>query len=579
MDFTLAMSLKELKKRTSKRYYKGIKFLSLESREVKWLSNKDLLVLLHLTRAAKLFDSIHLSQENALNADFEKFLEQEIAKGNEKAVLTQKLFLSQKSMFSPDTLGNQTILAKNVKKPMGLNYFPEDLEPDEFHEILKTMLDRKMDKQVAAILNQRSVVVRDGDLLKAVDFIDAYPEFKEIASELDQAREFSSNKSFSKYLSLQIDALLKADPKLDAKADKQWAKLDGKCKFEFTITRECYDEALSRSVLENDALYERLKAKGIEVHTKDNLGARVGIVNKRGTKLLKKLKGLVDIASKFMPYKNEYKNEIEENSIPQTAVDVDLILLAGDEGAYRASIVLAQNLPNDDKPSLKIGGGRRNVYHRQVRLSSNKKLYKNLIADEQFEYYNPDADHWAVICHENTHSLGPKPSTLGKYSSILEEYKADMGMYAFLDEFVKAGEFTENQAKQIMVTSLSKSFLKGKPTLAQAHKTRAVMICNRMLTEKAIEIISGTKLKFNFDKIQKVTKQMMAEVVRLQIDGNIKKAEEYINKWFVWTDEINAVAEKIKEHSKTLNGYLITPLADKFMSKEYEAELIKNIDK
>lgn len=579
MDFTLAMSLKELKKRTSKRYYKGVKFLSPESREIKKLTNRDLLVLLHLTRAAKLFDKIHLKQENAVNLDFEKFLKQEVQKGNQKAILTQKLFESQKSIFSPDTLGNQTILAKNVKRPLGLNYFPTDLEQEEFHQILNAMLDQKQDKQVAAILNQRSIVERDGDLLKAIDFVDAYPEFKEIASELDQAREFSSNKSFNKYLSLQIDAILKADPRLDAKADKQWAKLDGKCKFEFTITRECYDEALSRSVVENDELYSRLKEKGIEVHTKDNLGARVGIINKRGTKLLKKLKGLVDVASKFMPYKNEYKNEIEENSIPQTAVDVDLVLLAGDEGAYRASIVLAQNLPNDDKPSLKIGGGRRNVYHRQVRLSSNKKLYKNLIVPEQFEFYNPDADHWAVICHENTHSLGPKPSSLGKYSSILEEYKADMGMYAFLDEFVKTGEFTETQAKQIMVTSLSKSFLKGKPTLAQAHKTRAVMICNRMLTEKAIEIKDDTKLKFNFDKIQEVTKQMLAEVVRLQIDGKVKKAEEYINKWFVWTDEIDKVAEKIKEYSKTLNGYLITPLADKFMTKEYEEELLKNIDK
>ena len=579
MDFTLAMSLKELKKRTSKRHYKGIKFLAPESREIKKLTNRDLLVLLHLTRAAKLFDKIHLKQENAVNLDFEKFLKQEVQKGNQKAILTQKLFESQKSIFSPDTLGNQTILAKNVKRPLGLNYFPNDLEPEEFHSILNAMLDQKQDNQVAAILNQRSVVERDGDLLKAVDFVDAYPEFKEIASELDKAREFSSNKSFNKYLSLQIDAILKADPKLDAKADKQWAKLDGKCKFEFTITRECYDEALSRSVVENEELYTRLKERGIEVHTKDNLGARVGIINKRGTRLLKKLKGLVDIASKFMPYKNEYKNEIEENSIPQTAVDVDLVLLAGDEGAYRASIVLAQNLPNDDKPSLKIGGGRRNVYHRQVRLSSNKKLYKNLIVPEQFEFYHPDADHWAVICHENTHSLGPKPSSLGKYSSILEEYKADMGMYAFLDEFVKAGEFTETQAKQIMVTSLSKSFLKGKPTLAQAHKTRAVMICNRMLTERAIELSSDTQLKFNFEKIQEVTKQMLAEVVRLQIDGKVKKAEEYINKWFVWTDDINRVAEKIKEHSKTLNGYLITPLADKFMTKEYETELLKNIDK
>lgn len=579
MDFTLAMSLKELKKRTSKRYYKGIKFLSPESREIKKLTNKELLVLLHLSRAAKLFDKIHLKQENSLNLEFEEFLKKESESGNEKAVLTQKLFQSQKSMFSPDTLGNQTVLVKNVEKPMGLGFFPEDLKPEEFHQILNIMLDRKMDKEVAEILNQRSIVVRDGDLLKAVDFVDAYPELKEVASELEKAMEFSDNKSFNKFLSLQIDAILKADPKLDAKADKQWAKLDGRCKFEFTITRECYDEAISRTVLENDKLCERLKEKGIEIHTKDNLGARVGIVNKRGTKLLKKLKGLVDIASNFMPYKNEYKNDIEENSIPQTAVDVDLVLLAGDEGAYRASIVLAQNLPNDDKPSLKIGGGRRNVYHRQVRLSSNKKLYKNLIAEDQFEFYNPDADHWAVICHENTHSLGPKPSTLGKYSSILEEYKADMGMYAFLDEFVKAGEFTENQAKQIMVTSLSKSFLKGKPTLAQAHKTRSVMICNRMLTEGGIEITEDTRLKFNFAKIQKITKQMMSEVVRLQIDGKVKKAEEYVNKWFVWSDEIDKVAEKIKEYSKTLNGYLITPLADKFMTNEYEKELIKNIEK
>ncbi len=578
MDFTLAMSLKELKKRTSKRYYKGIKFLAPESREIRRLSNKDLLVLLHLTRAAKLFDTIHLRQENAVNLDFKKYLEQESAKGNQKAVLTQKLFDSQKSIFSPDTLGNQTILAKNVKRPAGLNYFPADLEVEEFHDILNVMLDRKMDRQVAEILNQRSVVKRNGDLLEAVDFTIAYPEFKEIASELDQARAFCDNKSFCKYLSLQIDAILKADPKLDAKADKQWAKLDGKCKFEFTITRECYDEALSRSVVENEELFARLKERGIEVHTKDNLGARVGVVNKRGTKLLKKLKGLVDIASEFMPYKNEYKNEIEENKIPQTAVDVDLILLSGDEGAYRGSIVLAQNLPNDDKPSLKVGGGRRNVYHRQVRLSSNKKLYKNLIVSEQFELYNPDADHWAVICHENTHSLGPKPSSLGKFSSILEEFKADMGMYAFLDEFVKAGEFTETQAKQIMVTSLSKSFLKGKPNLTQAHRTRSVMICNRMLTEGAIEVTKDTQLKFNFDKIQKVTKQMMAEVVRLQIDGKVKKAEEYINKWFVWTDDIARVAEKIKEYSKTLNGYLITPLADKFMTKSYEDELLKNIE-
>ena len=199
-----------------------------------------------------------------------------------------------------------------------------------------------------------------------------------------------------------------------------------------------------------------------------------------------------------MPYKDEYKQKINEKDDKQKAVDVDFVALTGEEGAYQAGIVVAQNLPNDDKLSLEIGGGRRNVYHRQIRQSKSKKLYKNLIDENQFKFYNPEADHWAVICHENTHSLGPSShNSLGKYSAILEEYKADMGMYAFLDEFVEAGYFSDNQAKQIMVTSLSKSFLKGKPEFSQAHRVRSVMICNRLISRKAIELTTENKLNFN----------------------------------------------------------------------------------
>ena len=65
---------------------------------------------------------------------------------------------------------------------------------------------------------------------------------------------------------------------------------------------------------------------------------------------------------------------------------------------------------------------------------------------EDYKFYKPEADHWAVICHENTHSLGPKNHTLGKYSSIIEEFKADMGMYAFLDEFIESGYFSEQHS-------------------------------------------------------------------------------------------------------------------------------------
>ena len=573
MTFKLAMTLKELKDRTSKRKYKAIKFLSRDSREVKKLSKEDLMVLCHLTRAAKKIDEVHFKLEDYRNEEFLKFLDAEIEKGDKKAPLAKRMFLSQKSMFSPDSLGNQTVLAKGVVKLAGQNYFPSDLSAEEFHQILNNMIDDGKIQEVKDILNQRSIVVRDGKQLKAIDFVDAFPEFQECAKELREAIKFSTDKKFNEFLELQAKALETADPMLDAKADKAWAKLD-RSKFEFTLTRECYDEVLTKTIFENKALKEKLDSFGIEVYTKDNIGARVGIVNKSGTKLLKKLKELIDVSAKFMPFKEEYENKGDDTKIEQTAVDVDLVTLTGEEGSYQASIVTAQNLPNDDKPALKIGGGRRNVYHRQVRASVNKKLYKNIIAEDQFKYFNSEADHWAVICHENTHTLGPKSGAkLGKFSAILEEYKADMGMYAFLDEFANEGYFSGEQIKEIMVTSLSRSFLKGKPSLSQAHRTRSVMICNRMLETKSIVLGEDGKLHFDFDKIKATTKKMMSEVVRLQIDADVKKAEEYVSRWFVWTDEIAAVAEVIKAHSKMLNGHIVTPLADEMLASDFEEKL------
>ncbi|MBR2391767.1 MAG: hypothetical protein IKB06_04690 [Clostridia bacterium] len=573
MTFKLAMTLKELKDRTSKRKYKAIKFLSRDSREVKKLSKEDLMVLCHLTRAAKKIDEVHFKLEDYRNEEFLKFLDAEIEKGDKKAPLAKRMFLSQKSMFSPDSLGNQTVLAKGVVKLAGQNYFPSDLSVEEFHQILNNMIDDGKIQEVKDILNQRSIVVRDGKQLKAIDFVDAFPEFQECAKELREAIKFSTDKKFNEFLELQAKALETADPMLDAKADKAWAKLD-RSKFEFTLTRECYDEVLTKTIFENKALKEKLDSFGIEVYTKDNIGARVGIVNKSGTKLLKKLKELIDVSAKFMPFKEEYENKGDDTKIEQTAVDVDLVTLTGEEGSYQASIVTAQNLPNDDKPALKIGGGRRNVYHRQVRASVNKKLYKNIIAEDQFKYFNSEADHWAVICHENTHTLGPKSGAkLGKFSAILEEYKADMGMYAFLDEFANEGYFSGEQIKEIMVTSLSRSFLKGKPSLSQAHRTRSVMICNRMLETKSIVLGEDGKLHFDFDKIKATTKKMMSEVVRLQIDADVKKAEEYVSRWFVWTDEIAAVAEVIKAHSKMLNGHIVTPLADEMLASDFEEKL------
>jgi hypothetical protein len=276
-----------------------------------------------------------------------------------------------------------------------------------------------------------------------------------------------------------------------------------------------------------------------------------------------------------MPYNNEYEQKIskdDKKESKQTMVDVDLIMLAGDAGTYRSGITIAENLPNDDKLSLTIGGGRRNVYHRQIRFVSNletqKKLLDEILDKEQHQFYEKEADHWFTIGHENTHSLGPnKPNDkLGKYSHIIEENKADMGGLGFLDILTKEGYYTEEKRNKIIVTAVVDTFLKVKPKLSQAHRVRTVMQNYYLFRRGAYEIKDG-KIHVNIDKVVPAAYEMLSEIIRVQLDDDFSKGEKYVLDNFVWTDEMQLIGDKLQKVNKELNGQLETELADKLLAE------------
>lgn len=567
-DFTLNLSREELEKRTNKDYLNTKKMLSPNAPEYLELADGDKEALKHLVRAAYILEKINMQIDNPHNLDFKAFLEKEIENGNEDAKLTKILFDAQKGINAIDTMSNKINLAKGLVEHLGKGVYPEDLSKEEFHAILTKMINEGKIDDVKKILTQRSIVERNGDELIGIDYIDKFKEdFAKMADELDLARETSTNADFNEYLELQAKALRKADPMLDAYADKKWATLQD-TPLEFTITRENYEDEMTGTIVENKELSELLKAHGITPTPKDFLGGRVGIVNKKGTEALMAIKKYLPELAKNMPFADEYEQNISTTGdTKQTMVDVDLVAVAGDVGAYRGGITLAENLPNDDKMSLKIGGGRRNVYHRQIRFISNvAKLQERLdeiLDKEQHKYYLDEADHWFTIGHENAHSLGPKKAceTLGKYRNIIEENKADMGSLAFVDLLTELGMYTEEQRKQIIVTTVADNFLKSKPTLSQAHRVRTVMQNKYFAERGAYDIIDG-KIHVNIDKVVPIAKEMLSEIIRIQIDGDFDKAEKYVLDNFVWTDNMELIAQKLQKVSKYLNGRTESPLAE-----------------
>lgn len=567
-DFTLNLSREELEKRTNKDYLNTKKMLTPDAPEYTELADGDKNALKHLVRAAYILEKINMQIDNPHNLDFKAFLEKEIENGNEDAKLTKILFDAQKGINAIDTMSNKINLAKGLTEHLGKGVYPEDLSKEEFHAILTKMINEGKIDDVKKILTQRSVVERNGDKLIGIDYIDKFKEdFAKMADELDLARETSTNADFNEYLELQAKALREADPMLDAYADKKWATLQD-TPLEFTITRENYEDEMTGTIAENKELSELLNAHEITPTPKDFLGGRVGIVNKKGTEALMAIKKYLPELAKNMPFADEYEQNISTTGdTKQTMVDVDLVAVAGDVGAYRGGITLAENLPNDDKLSLKIGGGRRNVYHRQIRFISNvAKLQERLdeiLDKEQHKYYLDEADHWFTIGHENAHSLGPKKAceTLGKYRNIIEENKADMGSLAFVDLLTELGMYTEEQRKQIIVTTVADNFLKSKPTLSQAHRVRTVMQ-NKYFADRGAYVIIDGKIHVNIDKVVPIAKEMLSEIIRIQIDGDFDKAEKYVLNNFVWTDNMELIAQKLQKVSKYLNGRTESPLAE-----------------
>ena len=288
--YEFGLDLEELEKRTSKEYINTKVLLKPDSPEYLSLAEGDKEALKYLVKAGDILENIHLQIDDHHNLPFKKFLDSEVKKGNKQAILTKILFDAQKGINALDRLSNKIHLAKGITNKPGIGVYPEDLSKEEFHKIIIKMLKEKKIEEVKNILNQRSIVVRDGEYLKAIDYIDYFKEdFSKMADLLEKASKVSTNKDFNDYLILQAKALRKADPMLDAEADKKWATLQD-TPLELTLTRENYEDELTLTFTENEELKNLLKENNINPVPKDCLGLRVGIINKQGTEDLISIK-------------------------------------------------------------------------------------------------------------------------------------------------------------------------------------------------------------------------------------------------------------------------------------------------
>ena len=540
--FKLKYSIAELKEKVNEQMRK-IELIDENNPAYTALSDGDKKALKYLADAAKIMNNVALEMDNPHNLAQKKALE-EAAPTNEQATLTLKLFNSLNGVAGFNGIDKEPVeLFEDIKMQKGCNFYPAGLTAEELAQIISAMLDAGHENEVRKILSARTMVRRNGDFLKAIDFTEYFAkEFSEIANLLECAAHFADDDLFKDFLGWQAQALLQNNEEMDILADKHWARMQDS-PLEFTISRENYEDKLTPTIFDNAELTNRLAKLNIAPVPKDMLGVRVGIVNKEGTTLLLKFKDEMTKLAGLMPKADSYTQNIGGNSgLKQTMVDVDLTMLSGDYAMCRGGITLAQNLPNNDKPSLKHGGGRRNVYHRQVRQSGDKEktaqILNGLVDSELHQYYDEEADHLFTIGHENGHSLGPDSSyqtALGVYQHIIEEHKANLISASMMPEYVKAGIISEEMLKSIYATwIIRRHFMVAFPEDREAHRVADLIEYNYLHDHGAFYFDKDKKLHIDFEKMKEVCRNLLADTIKVQLSKSPETARKFIDKWSAW---------------------------------------------
>lgn len=527
------------------------------------LAEGDKKALTHLVNAARIINDVSLEQDHPLNKQLKQGLET-AAKESSHAAKALRIFNSLNGVTGLNGLDPDPVeIFTDVKGYKGRNFYPTDLSVEEFHAILQKMLKAGKNAEVQKIVSARTMVRRNGDELKAIDYTEYFaPEFSKAANELEVAAHYSTNEAFNDYLGWQAQALLQNNEDMDMLADKHWAVLQD-TPLEFTLSRENYDDEMTPTIFDNPELAGLLEERGISVTPKDMLGARVGIINKKGTDLILTFKEQMAKLAKLMPFADKYDQKIDSgDDVKQTMVDVDLVALQGDYAQCRGAITTAQNLPNDDKLSVRTGGGRRNVYHRQVRMSGDKQRTKRMLdalLDKDFhQYFDEEAEHIFVIGHENGHSLGPDSSyktALGIYQHTIEENKADVVSIAMMPQYVKAGVIDETTLRKVYVTWVVRLLLKAKPQAIQPHRMGDLIHFNYLLKHGAIAMTSDNKVRIDFAKMPEVMNKILAETIEVQLSKSPTEAKRFIDENTEWGNLHDYIA-------KTLQSLGIKPYKD-----------------
>ena len=87
-----------------------------------------------------------------------------------------------------------------------------------------------------------------------------------------------------------------------------------------------------------------------------------------------------------------------------------------------------------------------------------------------------------------------------------------------------------------------------------------------LFKNQTYELIND-KIKVNFDKVCDTAYEMLKKIVKIQLNNNVTEAEEFYKENFIWTNEMDIIAEKLKKYDQEIHFTVENELADYILNE------------
>ena len=481
-------------------------YLTAEEREVVNLLNQ----------AANLVSEIYKRQHTP---DYDRLRAEVVARNDPR--LLEKF----DAFFGPwDPIEDDRPFFGDKPKPPGAGFYPVDLTKEQFDAYLQAHPD-----QAEALTSPYTVVRRQGDRLVAVPYSQAHRQPLAPAAKLrEQAAAKTSTPSLKNFLTLRAKAF-----RTDDYFESELAWMD--------LRDTPIEVAIGPYETYPDELYGRKTA----------FEAFVTLRNPEESAKLDKYKAMLRDMEANLPVDENYKNFQRGFESPISVVDQ----IHGGGDNVPGIQTIAFNLPNDER--VREAKGAKKVILQNVLGAKFDRILKPMaelvLVPEQSRNVTKAYMTNETLFHELSHSLGPGSITvngrkttvdkeLKEIGSGFEEAKADvMGAWNIL-YMMDRGVLPAAEKPQIRATYVAGLFRAMRFGVGEAHGQGAAMQY-RYLRAKGALVWDAPAQRFRIDesKIDGAIRDLVADIVRLQGNGDYVGTKAFLAKWAVLDPE----AEKV----------------------------------